>query len=455
MAHISFVLNGEVIELGKANPSVTLLDYLRLERGLVGTKEGCNEGDCGACTVSVASMENGSLVHRAVNSCILLLGQMQGKSVTTVEDLGGNHPVQTAMVDHHGSQCGFCTPGIVMSLAAAHQEGRQDHRDVLAGNLCRCTGYAPILRAAEAVAEQPVPAAKFDERAALESLVDSGFTDVDAFAEWYTKNPDAVLVGGATEVGLVLTKELKQPKKFAFLNRIEALQEIIHEDGGIRIGSGVLLARLRGAMAGKYPQFAEMLRRFGSVQVRNSATIGGNIANGSPIADSPPALIALGASITLRKGAERREILLEDFYLSYGVQDRAEGEFVESVFIPEQEDTLGVYKISKRFDQDISALCGAFNIVVNDGSVASARIAFGGMAATPKRAKAVESALVGVPWNEETIAAAQSAFAEDYTPLSDQRGSATYRLTLAQNLLMRYYLEHSGQDRVRVVGAVS
>ena len=449
---VEFILNGEAVKA--ADPSMTLLDFIRLQKGLTGTKEGCNEGDCGACTVQVAALEGGELVHRAVNSCILLLGQMQGKSVTTVEALGGDHPVQQAMVEHHGSQCGFCTPGIVMALATAHREGRQDHADVLAGNLCRCTGYAPILRAAEAAAEAPVPEG-LDEATLISGLSGEGFTELDEFANWYAENPDAVLVGGATEVGLMLTKELKQPEKFAFINQIKALQNIEHEIGGMRIGSGVLLARVRGAMAGKYPQFAEMLRRFGSVQVRNSATIGGNIANGSPIADTPPALIALEASVTLRKGTERREILLEDFYLSYGVQDRREGEFIESVFIPEQADTLGVYKISKRFDQDISALCGAFNIVVADGKVTKARIAFGGMAATPKRAKAVEAALIGQPWNEATIATAQAFFAQDYTPMSDQRGSAAYRMILAQNLLKRYYLEQTDTQRVRVVGGPS
>ncbi len=449
---ISFILNGAAVTAD--DPAMTLLDFLRLQRGLTGTKEGCNEGDCGACTVQVAALEGGKPVPRAVNACILLLGQMQGKSVTTVEALGGDHPVQAAMVKHHGSQCGFCTPGIVMSLATAHRAGRQDHADVLAGNLCRCTGYAPILRAAAAVANTPVPKAP-DESALIAALPGGGFTDLDAFANWYAANPDATLVAGATEVGLLLTKELKQPKKLAFINRISALQSIDHEIGGIRIGSGVLLARLRGLMAEKYPQFAEMLRRFGSVQVRNSATIGGNIANGSPIADTPPALIALEASITLRKGATRREILLEDYYLSYGVQDRAEGEFIESVFIPEQVDTLAVYKISKRFDQDISALCAAFNIVVEGGVVTKARIAFGGMAATPKRAKAVEAALLGQPWTQETIRDAQPAFGTDYTPLSDQRGSAAYRMILAQNLLQRYFLEQTGKAPMRVVGGLS
>jgi len=450
MGEISFILNGETVSAD--DPSITLLDFVRLQKGLTGTKEGCNEGDCGACTVMVATLEGGELVHRAVNSCILLLGQIQGKSVRTVESLGGNHPVQEAMVEHHGSQCGFCTPGIVMSLAAAHIEGRQDHADVLAGNLCRCTGYAPILRAAKAVAHTPVPAAGYDEAALTTALGQHGITSLDDFATWYEANPDAVLVGGATEVGLVLTKDLEQPEKFGFLGQITALQNISLEAGGLRIGAGVLLARLRGMMAGKHPQFAEMLRRFGSVQVRNSATIGGNIANGSPIADTPPALIALNASITLRKGAVRREVLLEDYYIAYGKQDRAAGEFIESVFIPEQDAQLGVYKISKRFDQDISALCAAFNIVVAGGVVTAARIAFGGMAATPKRATAVEAALIGQPWTQASINTAKAAFALDYTPISDQRGSAAYRQILAENLLMRYFLEQTGETGLRVDG---
>ncbi len=448
MGAITFLLNGEQVVLNDANPTTTLLDWLRLEQGLTGTKEGCNEGDCGACTVM--------LDGKAVNACILLLPQVHGRALTTIEGLD-NHPVQGAMVTHHGSQCGFCTPGIVMSLVAAHGAGDGAHADILAGNLCRCTGYAPILRAAKAAQDAPQvsfptgpnPGGALGLRGAF--MPDNA----DEFAAWYVDNPDATLVGGATEVGLMLTKELKQPEKLAFLNRIESLQQVQTTPDGLRIGAGVSINTLYRLMQERHPDFAEMLRRFGSEQVRNSGTIGGNVANGSPIADTPPALIALGARMTLRRGDARREIPLEDFYQSYGVQDRAPGEFVESVFLPAQDDHLGVYKISKRFDQDISALTAAFNLEVRDGVIRTARVAFGGMAATPKRASAVEAALTGAEWSAKTIQTAQAQFASDYTPLSDHRGSAAYRLKLAQNLLWRYWLEQNGAEKIRVVGGTS
>ncbi len=463
---IRFLLNGEEVALDNPDPTMTLLDYLRETRGLTGTKEGCNEGDCGACTVSTAALEAGHLTHRAVNACILLLPQLHGKSVRTVEGIsspdGELHPVQQAMVDHHGSQCGFCTPGFVMSMYTAHRDGRTDFDDILAGNLCRCTGYAPIVRAAEAASGMAQPAWLSDEVERIGALddgqdveLDGGFlpATLDSFADWYAANPDATIVGGATDVGLWVTKMLKNIAPVVFLHRLEELQEIKTTDKGTRIGAGVSIARLRGAMAGLHPDFAELLRRYGSVQVRNSATIGGNIANGSPIGDSPPPLIALGATVTLRHGKDRREIPLEEFFIAYGKQDRQPGEFVESIFIPAQSDTLKCYKISKRFDQDISALCGCFAITVEGGKVTAARIAFGGMAATPKRASAVEIALIGQPWTKTTIRAAMDKYGADFQPISDMRASADYRLKTAANLLMRYFVESDHKlAETRIVG---
>ncbi len=444
MNDIAFLLNGTPLRVSGDDPTRTLLQWLREERGLTGTKEGCNEGDCGACTVMVTDGEG----TRALNACILFLPQLHGRAVRTVEGLSGPkgemHPVQAAMVDHHGSQCGFCTPGFVMSMAAAQVNGASDHDDYLAGNLCRCTGYAPIVRAAEAVAGTEAPGWMAE---ALPEAGPAPFapSSSDELAAWYAAHPDAVLIAGATDVGLWVTKQLRDLPKVAFLHACADLQKIERDGDRLRVGAGVTIAALRKAVSGTHPGFAELLRRFASEQVRQAATLGGNIANGSPIGDTPPALIAMGAVLHLRHADTRREIPLEDFFLDYGKQDRAKGEFVEAVTIPASAPGLACYKLSKRFDQDISAVCGCLNITVEGGKIASARIAFGGMAGIPKRAVAVEAALVGRDWTLESVTAALPAFAEDFTPMTDMRASATYRLAAARNLLIRYFHEREGQ----------
>jgi xanthine dehydrogenase small subunit len=466
---IEFLLNGETVRLDPERPDRTFLDWLRDTRKLNGTKEGCNEGDCGACTVMVSALDaDGGVHHQALNACILFLPQLHGKAVRTVEGLTGPkgelHPVQDAMITHHGSQCGFCTPGIVMSLVAAHQNGFRNHDDILAGNLCRCTGYAPIIRAAEAAAEAPIPAWINDTEALktlarAQSLTGGQAVAPDTLAEfaaYYLANPEATIVGGATDIGLWVTKKLVDLDKVLLTGRVAEMRAVHVSDTDIRIGAAVTVSDVQDLIAGYHPDFAEMLRRYGSTQVRNAATLGGNIANGSPIGDGPPALIALGARLHLRRGDKTREIPLEDYFVSYGRQDRAEGEFVEAVSIPRQADTLKCYKISKRFDQDISALCGCFNIVVEDGTVTSARIAFGGMAATPARAEHVERALVGNPWTEQVVLAAMPEFARDFTPIDDMRASSRYRLEVAANLLRRCLVESqlgTGYTRVREVSA--
>ena len=433
------------------SPTVTLLDWLREEQHLPGTKEGCNEGDCGACTVMVTDSDGA----KALNACILLLPQLHGKAVRTVEGVCGPdgklHPVQQTMIEYHGSQCGFCTPGFIMSMAAAHLNGRRDFDTALAGNLCRCTGYAPIIRAAEAAADMPVPAwMKDDLRAADEPAPGEQNTppyipeSSDALAEMYAANPDATLVAGATDVGLWVTKALREPKPMIFLNRCTDLKAIEVTDKIVRFGAMVDMNAMGSAMADLHPSYAEMIRRYASVQVRGAATVGGNIANGSPIGDNPPALIALGAVLHLRKGAQQRQIPLEDFFVDYGRQDREPGEFVEAVSFARQEDHLKCYKLTKRFDQDISAVCGCFNVRVDGGVVADARIAFGGMAGTPKRATAVEDALVGKAWTDATVKAALPAFDTDFTPMSDMRASALYRQETARAMLMRYFNEDQG-----------
>ncbi len=462
---IEFLLNGETVQIAGVPATRTLLDWLRENKKLNGTKEGCNEGDCGACSVMVTSLGGDGVQHQALNACILFLPQLHGKSVRTVEGLaspeGELHPVQAAMVEHHGSQCGFCTPGFVMSMATAHRNGERNYNDILAGNLCRCTGYAPIIRAAEAAADVAVPDWITDETEALQVMAsDAGVDACGAYipktlhelASWFQANPDGTLIGGATDVGLWVTKRLMDLTKPCFIAQVAELGAVSVSETTIHIGAAVTMAKMQELIADYHPDFAEMIRRYGSTQVRNAATIGGNIANGSPIGDGPPALIALGATLHLRRGSETRALPLEDFFVSYGKQDIEAGEFVEAVSIPRQVDNLKCYKISKRFDQDISAVCGCFNISVEDGVVRQARIAFGGMAATPKRASAVETALTGQPWTDATIKGAIELFERDYTPMSDMRASAEYRLLIARNLLLRYFAESQlGQNYTRVL----
>ncbi len=441
--NVSFLLNGETVEV-ETSPTQTLLDWLRNERGLTGTKEGCNEGDCGACSVIVTDQNS----KRALNACILFMPQLHGKAVRTVEGVSGPdgalHPVQQTMMSHHGSQCGFCTPGFISSMAAGHANGRSDHDDMLAGNLCRCTGYAPIIRAAKAAEDMPVPVWMTEDKAPQAPAPFAPET-LDQLAAWYAANPDATVIAGATDVGLWVTKQLRDLKDVVFLNRCIDLQQITETADEITFGAGVTMVDVHNALKPIHPSYAEMVRRYGSEQVRSAATIGGNIANGSPIGDNPPALIALGATLHLRHGDATRSIPLQDFFIAYGKQDRAKGELVTGVTIPKAAPAMRVYKLSKRFDQDISAVCGAFNVIVKDGIVQSAIIAFGGMAGTPARAKAVEAALIGQPWSEATITAALPAFAQDYAPMTDMRASADYRLQAAQNMALRYFADINGQ----------
>ena len=464
---ISFLLNGRLETLRNVPPATTLLNYLRKTKRLTGTKEGCAEGDCGACTVVVGELRGGQVRYRAVNACIVLLPMLEGRSVTTVEHVRGEggelHPVQQALVDAHGSQCGFCTPGFVMSLYATYlsepKPEPQRINDILAGNLCRCTGYGPIVRAAQTMYDLPAPGAaapQNGEAARLEAIAhrETALLEwegrrffspatLDAFARLYAEHPEATIVSGATDVGLWITKQHRDIPTFISTSRVPELQAIAEDGASLRIGAAATWSDLDEVIGRHYPDFGELLRRFASVQVRNAATIGGNIANGSPIGDGPPALIALGARVVLRKGSASRTLPLEEFFIAYGKQDRGASEFVEAIEVPllDRPERLKCYKISKRFDQDISAVCGCFNIDVADGMVRAARICYGGMAGTPKRAASVEAALMGNAWTLATVMDALPAFDHDYTPLTDMRGSAAYRSQAAKNLLVKYFHE--------------
>ncbi|MDQ0454427.1 xanthine dehydrogenase small subunit [Rhizobium paknamense] len=472
---IRFLLNDEEVALTRADPTGTLLDYLRLARRLTGSKEGCAEGDCGACTVLVGRLVKGRLVYESVNACIRFIGSLNATHVVTVEHLaardGTLHPVQQAMVDCHGSQCGFCTPGFVMSLYGlwlTHDDpSRAEIERALQGNLCRCTGYEPIVKAAEQAAKTR-PSALFDpilrERAAVTAKLEAMQTkdtivvegngrslivpnSVEALANVLAAHEKAVIVAGATDVGLWVTKQMRVLDPVVFINHLEALQEMTVSETGITIGAGVSYATALTALRKEIPAFARLIERIGGQQVRHMGTIGGNIANGSPIGDTPPALIALNATLTLRSAAGRREMPLEAYFLEYGKQDRQPGEFVEAIHVPhpKAESHFAIYKISKRRDEDISALCGAFHLELDAANtVTHIRIAFGGMAGTPKRAQAVEAALAGKPWTSDSIETARAAFDRDYQPLTDWRATAEYRQLTAKNLLTRFFLETSG-----------
>lgn len=479
---IRFWRHGRVVEVTGFHPRTTLLDYLRLQERKLGTKEGCAEGDCGACTVALGRVRAGRVRYEPVNACILLLGQVDGAELVTVEDLAVGdelHPVQAAMVAHHGSQCGFCTPGIVMSLFTLYHEGdgppsREAVNDALAGNLCRCTGYRPIVDAAlQACGDHPNDAfAHATERnvQGLTALADGRDVFVgdgarffaapateDSLAALYARHPDATLVAGCTDVGLWVTKGMVALDKIIWLGRVAGLDIIDDADDALSLGATATHAQAHASLARIDADLGELIRRFGSLQVRASGTVGGNIANGSPISDLAPALIALGSEIELRRGESTRAIPLESFFIAYHRQDRMPGEYVRRVTVPKLKagEVFRAYKVSKRFDEDISAVMGAFRLTLDGRRIASVRIAFGGMAGIPKRAAEAEQALTGISLDDPSSwGEAMAAIGRDFQPLDDHRASAAYRSTVARNLLFKALSETaSGQTHAtRIVG---
>ncbi|VWX62451.1 Xanthine dehydrogenase small subunit [Burkholderiales bacterium 8X] len=495
---IRFFHRGRIVELGGVHPTRSVLDWLREDARCTGTKEGCNEGDCGACTVVIGELAEdgeagavGGLRLSTVNSCIQFMPTLDGKALFTVEDLKKQcgterdelrhekhavtrlHPVQQAMVDCHGSQCGFCTPGFVMSLWSTYEhhqdEGtrptRQQLADELSGNLCRCTGYRPILDAGQRMFDLPpvrldtapvVEALRSLERAATFGYSASRAGRLDHFfapttlselAALRVSRPDARILAGSTDVGLWVNKQFRDLGDLIYVGDVAEMKVVEERGQGhaaeLYIGAGASLEKAFRALAGRLPGLTDVWLRFASPPIRNAGTMGGNVANGSPIGDSPPVLMALDAAIELRRAERVRRMPLADFYLDYMKNRLETGEFVQGIAVPMAAfgRQVRAYKISKRFDCDISALCGAFSLRLDGDSVSEIRLAFGGMAAVVKRAAKAEAALVGKPWTEAAVAAAKQALAEDFKPLSDMRASADYRLQVAQNLLQRLWLE--------------
>ena len=472
---VKFLLNQSVTVIDQIDPNTTVLDYLREHLYRTGTKEGCASGDCGACTVVIAQVEDNCLVYRSANACITAVGSLHGKQLITVEDLKQPeklHTVQQAMVDCHGSQCGFCTPGFIMSMFALRKNNDTSDKhkiiESLGGNLCRCTGYRPIVDAAEKVFTRSqkdtfsdtedwvikqLNVINNEESQGRLSYLDKQFfspKSSDELADLLIEHPEARLIAGGTDLCLEFTQFLRDAKILIHTGRAVDMTKVTLTDNSLELGASVTYSQAADHLVTLYPDLKELIERLGSLQVRNQATIAGNIGNASPIGDMPPVLIALGAEIVLRKGNKIRVVAVEKYFLRYKVTILQPSEFIEKIIIPRPDvDTeFKVYKISKRLEDDISATCGAFNLRVENGIVTHIAIAFGGMAEIPKRASHCEHALLNQAWNNQTLERAIDKMAQDFSPISDFRASAEYRLSVSQNMLRRLFLETQQQAQI-------
>lgn len=468
---IRFLLNGVLRSEDNVAPSTTVLDWLRGSARLTGTKEGCAEGDCGACTIAIARPGNGPPHYEAVNSCLLLVPQLDGCAVRTVEGLAdGNdlHPAQSTLVDADGTQCGFCTPGFAMAMFAYAQGGEPAEDSViheaLAGNLCRCTGYRPIVEASKKIAGFRAPRIEAADRIAVATSAEyrSGSQiflaprSLKEIAAARAQHPDALILSGGTDLGLLASKERKAFPAIISTSHVAEMRAVTTRDSALSIGGAVTYTDALPHIEKHYPAFGEIIRRIGSRQIRNLGTLAGNIANASPIGDTIPCLIAIGAEVELASSAGDRRTKVEDFITGYRKIALAPGEIISAIKLPlpVKDSVFKAYKLSKRFDQDISTVIAAFSLTLMDGKVASLRAAFGGMAAKSSRAANLEAALTGKPWTAESLKDADALIARDFTPMTDQRGTSAYRLRAAANLVRRLQIETTDETALTRVEAL-
>ncbi len=470
---IRFLINQEHVEIDNARADLTLLQYIREYKKQTGTKEGCAAGDCGACTVVLAepNADYTSLHYRTVNSCITVMSAVHGKQLILVEHLSSGkklHPVQQALVDNHGSQCGFCTPGFIMSMFALYHTNSAPNRDdvlyALSGNLCRCTGYRPIIDATLAACEQPADD-HFTQNASrtLELLKDLnddseiGTTSLlmpqnrVELAQAIRENPEAKLVAGSTDLSLSFTQQLKNVDKLISLSHINELKGCTETQHSLVIGAANPFMDITPKLLAHFPQLAELITRFASLPIRNQATMGGNVANASPIGDMPPALIALNAVVIADNGADKRRIPITEFFVGYRQTALNTGEWISHIEIPFLSDNqrLAAYKISKRAEDDISAVCAVFNVTISDGIIEKISAGFGGVAATPQGCQALNDGLVGEPFaSKGCLETGKKILSTAFSPIDDVRATAAYRNTVLANLWHRFWLEHQTDNTI-------
>ena len=471
---IQFLFNNKIFKIKNPDPNKTILNYIRNDLKMTGTKEGCAEGGCGACTIVLGELNKNKIVYKAINACISFLPILNGKQLILIEDLSNGkslHPVQEAMIKFHGSQCGFCTPGFTMSLFSMHKNNKLINNEIveeaLSGNLCRCTGYRPIIDAAKSLNNKnDIDQFKKYKIKTIKLLKNIKSTDIEInnkgkkfFApktisnlkKILNKYPDAKILSGGTDLSLEVTKFRKEIKTIISLNSIEKLNFIKKNRNLLEIGATTSLFEFQNVIKNYFLDFHDILKRYGSLQIRNVGTVAGNIATASPIGDTLPLLLTLDAKVVVQGKNQKKIFSLSEFFISYRKTKLKKGEFIYSIKIPINKDNIfKAYKISKRFDDDISSVCGSFSFLIKKNKITKAAIAYGGMSAIPKRASTIEKKLINSEFTENSFNNVIDLINKDFSPLDDMRASSEYRLAVAKNLLLKAFYEIKNKQTIRI-----